>query len=148
MADLMADLRSRLPPEVRPLSSPVVDQLYSILAGGAMPDSRVQRLYVGYSGTEQFARTRDRSEALDLFEATVRFDVAVRSTRSLFVHAGAEAEENLAEQARVRLRRGQRRDVQDARHQKHDDEAHRDRVDRALDEHRDEHARMKFVFLA
>jgi len=88
-AELMTELRSRLPPDARPVTSPIVDQLYSIVSGGAMPDSRVQRLYVGYSGTEQFARTPDRSDALDLFEATVRFEVAVRSTRSLFVHAGA-----------------------------------------------------------
>ena len=58
-------------------------------AGGSVGGSRIRRYYLGYTGSMRFIRTLDEATAFDAFESTVRFDVAVRASRWLFVHAGA-----------------------------------------------------------
>src|SRR5437870_2071629 len=85
---LLPKLGARLPPHSQIIDAPVVDRLYSVRAGGPIPGTRARRFYIGYSGWTRFVRTLDEGEALNVFESTVRLDVAT-ATSLVFVHAGA-----------------------------------------------------------
>jgi hypothetical protein len=87
-ADWLPRLQERLPPGWDPAASHLVDHLYSVRRGGAVPDSRIRRFHVVYAGPNRVSRTLDESEALDAFESWVRLDVMVSTTQRIFVHAG------------------------------------------------------------
>lgn len=83
-AALFERLRERLPPgsetiDVDDVDAGTVDFLYSVSSDPC---------YVGYAGTAAFVETADEELAIDTFESTVRFDVAVATTDWVFVHAG------------------------------------------------------------
>jgi hypothetical protein len=77
--ELLPELLARLPPDVRPASSPVVDRIFSLWAG--------DRCRV-YAGAERRARTRDVGGALAALEAEIRRGVAIAAPRRIFLHAG------------------------------------------------------------
>ncbi len=87
-ATLLPRLSERFPPASRLSAKPVVAHLFSFIAGGSMPGSRVQRFHLVYNGAERIARTRDIDEALDAFESALRLLVAERARGHVFVHAG------------------------------------------------------------
>src|SRR5947207_3319880 len=59
---VLGPLTERLPPEWKPASSPVVDRMYSYVAGGQAPGSRVRRFHILYIDHARVARyPRDRS---------------------------------------------------------------------------------------
>lgn len=78
-ADLLPELLARLPPDVRPAASPVVDRIFSLWAADG---ARV------FAGAECRARTRDVDEALAVLEAEIRRGIATAAPRRTFVHAG------------------------------------------------------------
>jgi hypothetical protein len=85
---VMEQVVERFPPEWKPSRSPVVDILFSIIAGGESPRTGVRRFNLAYCAEMQVARTRDFSPALDRFESNLQLYVAALSKRKVFVHAG------------------------------------------------------------
>jgi hypothetical protein len=80
-------VRDLLPPGWKPLRSPTVDQLYSLVLGGETR-SRARAYNLVYWGIARRARTLDEGEALAALEADLRLGVASAATRRVFVHAG------------------------------------------------------------
>jgi hypothetical protein len=83
----MERIEADLPPGWKPSPTPVVDQLYSFVAGG-VEASRLRRFHVVYSGSARIARTHDAAEAFDALASSLRLYIAEASRTGLFVHAG------------------------------------------------------------
>jgi hypothetical protein len=86
--EVLERLSHRLPCGWRPAASPIVDHLYSIVAGGNGAQAHTRRFTLVYAGAMQLARTLDLDEALDLLESDLHLYVAARARGKLFVHAG------------------------------------------------------------
>jgi hypothetical protein len=69
-------------------SAPVVDRVYSILAGGPGPRAGVRRFSLLYGDQLQLARSVDLDAVLERFESDLRIFVAELAKRRVFVHAG------------------------------------------------------------
>lgn len=87
---VMEKLPDYLPPGWKPISTPIVDHLYSFRAGGR-PRRGVREYDVVYSGLAGIARTLDRSVAYERLAADLRQQVAAKAPREVFVHAGVVA---------------------------------------------------------
>jgi hypothetical protein len=80
---LLERLTQHLPPGWRPLSSPLVDLIFSVwLDPGGSRRSRV------YAGRHRRVRTADVGEAMAVLESEIRQSVAAAASRWIFVHAG------------------------------------------------------------
>lgn len=77
-----------LPPGWKPSSSPVVERLYSIIAGGQGPRPNIRLLNIVYSGALRLVRTAELETAIDAFESDLQLYIAEMSPRRVFVHAG------------------------------------------------------------
>jgi hypothetical protein len=88
-ADVLPNLKSRLPPGWRPSRSSIVDGLFSLWVGEAK--GRVRKFHLVYAGISRRARTLDLDEALGTLEADLRQAVAAHARRHVFVHAGVVA---------------------------------------------------------
>ena len=88
--EVMAKLAEHMPPGWKPVSSPVVDHLYSFRVGGR-PRRGVREYDVVYSGLVGIARTLDRQIAYERLAADLRQQVAEKARREVFVHAGVVA---------------------------------------------------------
>ncbi len=86
--EVMDQVMKLLPPGWKPGRYPVVDRLYSLVAGGATPRNNVKRFNLVYVGVGRLARSLDLNEALQILEADLRLYVAERARGRLFVHAG------------------------------------------------------------
>jgi len=89
-AALLAKLIARLPPGSQGVNSNETDVRCSVSRHDpeASSDPNGSEPTYVVTGEETRVETTDESEALDLFESAVRFDVAVSATEWLFVHAG------------------------------------------------------------
>ena len=81
-------LLERMPPEWKPAASPLVDRMYSYVAGGQAPGSRVRRFHLLYIDHARVARDHSIDLCLDAFEVDARFSVAALSPQRVFIHAG------------------------------------------------------------
>jgi len=88
---VLDDVIARLPPGWKKSRTSTIDHLYSLIAGGMKPDSKVRRLSLGYWDILRIARSRDFAEVLDAFEAHVQLTVAEHAPERIFVHAGVVA---------------------------------------------------------
>jgi hypothetical protein len=79
---------NHLPPAWEPSSSPIVDNLYSLIVGGTEQHAGVRRYNLLYVGAARLARTMDLNEVFETLESNLHFNVAVGSQEGLFVHAG------------------------------------------------------------
>jgi hypothetical protein len=77
----------RLPPGWRPASSPVVERMYSFIAGGGVRPG-LRRFNLLYENAGRLARTLDSDEVLSTFETSLQLFVAEFARRRVFVHAG------------------------------------------------------------
>ncbi|HKP86124.1 MAG TPA: hypothetical protein VJZ26_08510 [Blastocatellia bacterium] len=77
-----------LPPGWKPSSSPVVDLLYSVIAGGEGPRPNIRLYNVIYANALRIARVPELDTAIDAFESDLQLYVAEMSPRRVFVHAG------------------------------------------------------------
>lgn len=77
-----------LPPGWKPSSDPLVERLYSFVAGGAGTSSRVRRFHLLYSGASRIARTLDLEDLQQALTTDLQLYVAEMARRRLFVHAG------------------------------------------------------------
>lgn len=85
---LLDRIQSRLPHNREPMTSLVVDRVYSILAGGLGSRANVRRFNLLYGDHVQLARSLDLDEVLERFEADLRLFVAEMARHRVFVHAG------------------------------------------------------------
>jgi hypothetical protein len=85
---VLEPLLARLPPEWRPASSPVVERMYSYVAGGQAPGSRVRRFHLLYIDHARVVRDRSIDPCLDALERDARHTVAAMSKQRVFIHAG------------------------------------------------------------
>lgn len=77
------------PPGWKLSSSPVVERLYSLIAGGNGKAERgVRRFNLLYRDLSRIVRTRNLEDALELFESDLQMHVATEARRRVFVHAG------------------------------------------------------------
>jgi len=93
---ILKDVIERLPPSFKLASLRTVDHLYSLIAGGHQPDSRVRRFSLGYWNLLRLARSRKFADLLDSFESHVQLTVAEHAKRRVFVHAGVVGWKNRA----------------------------------------------------
>jgi hypothetical protein len=87
-AGVLEPLLARLPPAWKPAASPVVDRLYSYVAGGGEPNGGLRRLHLLYIDHARVARDRVIDPCLEALEIDARHTVAALSPRRVFVHAG------------------------------------------------------------
>lgn len=76
------------PPGWKPSSSPIVDRMYSIIAGDDAPKRNIRRFNLVYANAEKIARTPELAQAIDAFESDLQLYVAEIAPRRVFVHAG------------------------------------------------------------
>ncbi|MFP5261142.1 MAG: hypothetical protein ACLGJB_04455 [Blastocatellia bacterium] len=77
-----------LPPGWKPSSTPIVDRVYSIIAGGQGPKPNIRLFNIVYANASRIARTPELFQAIDAFESDLQLYVAETSPRRVFVHAG------------------------------------------------------------
>jgi hypothetical protein len=77
-----------LPPGWKPSSTPIVDRLYSIIAGGEGPKPNIRLFSIVYANANRIARTPELFQAIDAFESDLQLYVAETAPRRVFVHAG------------------------------------------------------------
>jgi hypothetical protein len=85
---ILGRLQKHLPPGWKPSSSPVVERLYSLVAGGPSSRPNVRRLSLLYGDITRLARSNDIDEVLGILESDMRLFVAEAARRRLFIHAG------------------------------------------------------------
>jgi len=85
---VIAQYLSSLPPSWKMAGSPIVERLYSIIAGGAGKRRGLQLSHMVYANGECIARVLQVEQAADAFESDVQLYVAEMSPRRVFVHAG------------------------------------------------------------
>jgi hypothetical protein len=85
---VLGPLMERLPPEWKPAASPVVERMYSYVAGGQAPRSRVRRFHILYIDHARVARDHALDPCLEALEIDARHTVAALSPQRVFVHAG------------------------------------------------------------
>src|SRR5438876_8043908 len=87
--ELMERIVGLLPTGWKPLSSRLVEGLYSLRVGdNGSPSRKGRRFNLLYSGTEQIARSDNLKDVLGSLETNLRHFVAEYSPNRLFVHAG------------------------------------------------------------
>lgn len=77
-----------LPPGWKPSSAPVMDRMYSIIAGGEGPNRNVRLFNIVYANADRIARTPELFQAIDAFESDLQLYVAEAAPNRVFVHAG------------------------------------------------------------
>jgi hypothetical protein len=81
---VLDDVIDYLPPGWRPVATPTVDRLYSLVVG----EARTQRHLHLYHGAEQIVGTTSQDFLLSAFQSDLHLYVAEFARRRLFVHAG------------------------------------------------------------
>jgi hypothetical protein len=77
-----------LPPGWEPGCSPLIDHLFSLRIGGAVPGTRARNFHLLYGGFTRHARTLDLDEVLHSLEAQMHVYVGEYASNRVFVHAG------------------------------------------------------------
>ena len=87
-AEALNRLEARLPHGWRPAAGHHVERLYSLIVGGATPDSSVRRLNLVYANAARLARSRELGDVVAALEIDFERYVAEHARRRLFLHAG------------------------------------------------------------
>jgi hypothetical protein len=80
-------VRALLPPGWKPVTSSIVDQLFSLIVGGHGRGG-TRRFNIAYAGDAQIARSLDLDETLRVLEIGLDYHIAEFAPRRIFVHAG------------------------------------------------------------
>jgi hypothetical protein len=87
--EVMERIMGLLPPGWKPLSSSLVQGLYSLRAGGnGLSKGKVRHFNLLYSGMAQIARSNNLEDVFGSLEISLRHYVAEYAPDRLFVHAG------------------------------------------------------------
>lgn len=87
-AGLMDRVEALLPPNAKPAPSPMVDNLWSFYAAPSSGVGEGRGYHLLYDDSSRVVRTLDLDELFEQFASRIHFNVAVRATPYLFVHAG------------------------------------------------------------
>ena len=87
-AELLEPVLAHAPTGWKSARSPVVERLYSYIAGSTRLGANVRPLHLLYANTERLVRTGNPGELLEVFEADLASYVAQAARHWLFVHAG------------------------------------------------------------
>lgn len=87
-AGLLQAIPRYLPPGLKPLSSPVVKKLYSIVARRSAAHAHIRHLHLLYGNVQRLARTGELAALFEILRSDVNLYVAENAPRRLFVHAG------------------------------------------------------------
>jgi hypothetical protein len=87
-ASWLARIHDCLPPRWKPTRHPIVDRLYSIVAGGGEPGRHMRRFTVLYGDHVRLARSLQADAVMNTLEIHLRRFVAEASPNRVFVHAG------------------------------------------------------------
>ncbi len=85
---IMERLRSILPPGAKPLLTPEVDSVFSLIVGGTDSNSSRAEDHLCFEGERLLIRTADTNAVFDALESRLHSVVAQRAPEHLFVHAG------------------------------------------------------------
>jgi hypothetical protein len=77
-----------LPYGWRHMSSPYVDNVFSVIHARNAPEARIKRYNVVYSGGSQIVKTLDEEKAFRELQESVEAWVTALASRKIFVHAG------------------------------------------------------------
>jgi len=77
-----------LPPGWEPCFSPLVDHLFSLRVGGAVPGQRLRKVHLLYGGFKLHCRSRSLEEVLRELESQMQLYVGEYASNRVFVHAG------------------------------------------------------------
>jgi hypothetical protein len=94
--DALQGVLDVLPPGWKPATTPVVDRLYSLVAGDAAPRGQTRRYTLLYEGAVRLARTMDGDAVVEALERDLSLYVAEHARGLLFVHAGVVGWQGLA----------------------------------------------------
>src|SRR5436853_7905314 len=83
---VLEPLLERLPPGWKRASSPIVERMYSYIAGGQAPGSRVRRYHLLYVDHARVARAHEIDPCLEALEIDARHTVGALSPQRGFVH--------------------------------------------------------------
>ena len=86
--DALERVVSCLPWGWKAAPSPIVETLYSLIAGGAEARANVRRFHLLYRGPLRVERTLEPERVFTSFESDLQLHVAENARRRLFVHAG------------------------------------------------------------
>lgn len=86
--EVLGRLPDLLPPGWKRVGSPIVEHLYSLLAGGNGAQANVRRFNLLYAGSARLARTMDLEEVFESLESHLHLTIADAARGRLFVHAG------------------------------------------------------------
>ena len=86
--NVLKSVRSLLPPGSIPASSPLVDFMFSILAGGPASTPGVKRFNIAYANEERVARDLDIEVVLGQLQSVIQRTVAEKARTHHFLHAG------------------------------------------------------------
>jgi hypothetical protein len=81
-------LEELLPPGWEPGCSPLVDHLFSLRIGAAVPGTRARNFHLLYGGFTRHARTLELDEVLRALESQMHVYVGEYAANRVFVHAG------------------------------------------------------------
>jgi len=84
-------IREILPPGSRPIASPIVQHLFSLIAPRSSPGKGERRGHLVYAQDDCVARSRDLAGALRSLERHLELYVAEHSHSRVFLHAGVVA---------------------------------------------------------
>lgn len=87
-AEVLEQFKGRLPAGWKYAKSPVVDNLYSIIAPGSAGPRGIRRFNILYKGAARIARTMDLDDLLNDLEIDLHSYVAAATRRRIFFHAG------------------------------------------------------------
>ena len=85
---MLPRVAQQLPADSRPLTRPVVDDLYSLVVGAAASNMGVRRFHLLYVGAERLARSLELDEVLAALAVDLEYTVANGARRKLFIEAG------------------------------------------------------------
>jgi hypothetical protein len=86
--EVLDSLESCLPPTWEPTSAPIVERLYSVVAGGNAARPNVRFYHLLYGGSARLARTLVLEDVFAALESDLQLYVAEYARRRVFVHAG------------------------------------------------------------
>ncbi len=86
--ELLETVLAQIPTDWRLARSPVVERLYSYIAGSAKFRANVRPFHFLYGNTQRLVRADDPGTLLEVFEADLSFYLAQATRQYLFVHAG------------------------------------------------------------
>lgn len=94
--DVLDRVLDCFPPGWKPAVSPLVERLYSVIAGDDRPGGRTRRLSLVYGNLDRLARTAFLDEAIESLESDLQVYIAERARRRVFLHAGVVGWRGLA----------------------------------------------------